>query len=98
MAAVNLPSAMRPFLHVYSNAILPHCVNEDEYPLLRVINNNALKNEKVMLTFAQPQYYPVARRYISNIQITITNHISLDQLNFIHTVSYLLHFRPCHFT
>src|SRR5277367_4807124 len=54
IAAVNLPTAVRPFLQLYCNIILPHYVSDDEYPLLRVINNNAVENEKVMITFPQP--------------------------------------------
>ena len=93
-AAIKLPPAVRPFLHVYCNIIMPQPINDDEYPLLRVINNNAIENEKAMLTFSQPQYYPVSRRYITSIHSYITDHVHPDPLIFTHPISFLLHFRP----
>jgi hypothetical protein len=95
ITAINLPAAVRPFLQVYSNVILPQYVNDDEYPLLRVINNTAIENEKAMITFSQPQYYQVSHRYISRIHIYITDHINSEPLPFTHPISFLLHFRPC---
>ena len=95
ITAINLPSAMRPFLHVHCDVIHAQLINDDEYPLLRVINNNAIQNEKVMVSFPQPHYYPLARRYINSIHIYITDHINSDILVFTHPISYLLHFRRC---
>jgi hypothetical protein len=94
---VTLVSANRPFLHVCSDVVLPHLINSDEYPLLRIINNNSNADEKVMLSFPTLHYYPVCRRYVSKIRSFITDHFSTDSLPFKHTVSYLLHFRLCHF-
>ena len=91
--AINLPSAVRPFLHIHCNIIAQQLVNDDEFQLLRVINNNAIENEKAMISFSHPQYYPVARRYISSIRSYITDHVNFDILLFIHPISYLLHFR-----
>jgi hypothetical protein len=91
--AINLASAVRPFLHVYCNIIEPQLINDDEYPLLRVINNNANEDEKAMISFLQPQYHSVIRRYITSIRIYITDHINLDTLIFKKPISCLLHFR-----
>jgi hypothetical protein len=93
---ITLVSANRPFLYVCSDVVLPHLINSDEYSLLRIINNNASENEKVMLSFPTLHYYPVCRRYISKIRSYIIDHFSTDSLPFKHTVAYLLHFRPCH--
>src|SRR6266853_2048800 len=92
---IRLMSAIRPFLHVYCDLIAPHNVNSEEESLLRVINNVARQDEKVMLTFDCPHYYPISRRFINNIRIYITDSFSTDPLVFTHQVSYLLHFRPC---
>ena len=93
---VTLVSANRPFLYVCNDLVIPHLINSDEYPLLRIINNNANENEKIMLSFPTLHYYPVWRRYISKIHSYIIDHVSTDSLPFKYTVAYLLHFRPCH--
>src|SRR5277367_482169 len=92
--SIRLIAAVRPFLHVYCNIILPQYVNDNEYPLLRVINNNAIADEKTMITFHQPHYYPVSQRYISNINIYIADYTNFDPLVFTHPIILLLHFRP----
>src|SRR6266853_5002685 len=92
---IRLMSAIRPFLHVYCDLIAPHNVNSEEESLLRVINNVVRQDEKIMLTFDYPHYYPISRRFINNIRIYITDSFSTDPLVFTHQVSYLLHFRPC---
>jgi hypothetical protein len=95
---VTLVSPIRPFLHVCGDIVSPHLLNSDEYPLLRIINNNASEHEKVMISFPSLHYYPVCRRYISKIRTFVTDHFSTDSLPFKYTVTYLLHFRQCHFT
>jgi hypothetical protein len=92
---VELMSANRPYLNVYCDAVAPHLVNSEEYPLLRVINNNVGLNEKAMLEFQNLHYYPVAKRYLTNINTYITDHFIADPLPLTHTVTLLLHFRPC---
>ena len=94
-APMRLMTAIRPFLHVYCDLIVPHNVNSEEESLLRIINNVAKENEKVMLTFDYPHYYQISRRFINNIRLYITDGFGEDPLGFLHQVSYLLHFRQC---
>jgi len=97
-SAVKLPNGIRPFFHLYCDLIVPHYVNSEEEPLLRIINNTAAINDKVMQSFDYPHYYKVCRHFISNIHLYITDNLSTDPLVFINPVSHLLHFRPCHST
>ena len=97
-AIARLPSATREQLFVHCSIVEPHLVNNDEQQLLRVINNTAKVGERVMLSFPYLQYYPITRRYITNIHTNITDSYSSDTLVFDKPVSYLLHFRQCHST
>jgi hypothetical protein len=92
---MQLPSAIREMLYVHANIISWHFVNQDQRPLLRVINNSAKDGEQVMLSFPFLQYHPVARKFFSNIHTYITDSFSAEPLEFTKTVSYLLHFRQC---
>src|SRR6266853_284490 len=97
-SGVTLPNGVRSFFHLYCDLILPHYVNSEEESLLRIINNTATINDKVMQSFDYPHYYRVCRRFVNNIHLYITDNLSTDPLSFKHPVSHLLHFRPCHST
>ena len=91
-----LPSAARDKLFVHCSAVNPHLVNNDEMQLLRIINNTAEKDVAAMVSFPYLQYYPVSNRYFKSIRTYITDNFTTDPLIFENSVSYLLHFRPCH--
>src|SRR5438552_12122460 len=93
-APIRLISAVRPFLHAYCDLLIPHKVNAEEESLLRVINNVARQDEKVMVAFDYPHYYIISRRFINNIRLYITDSSGMP-LVFTYLVSYLLHFRQC---
>src|SRR5438552_1762641 len=93
-SSIRLMSGTRTFLNVYCDLIIPHQVNSEEETLLRVINNTARQDEKVMVTLDYLHYYPISRRFINNIRLYITDSLGIP-LVFTHLVSYLLHFRQC---
>jgi hypothetical protein len=89
-----MPAALREFLYIYSDMLDTHSYS-NESNVLRVINNDTTGTEKVMIPFANLYYYPISARYLSNIQIRITDNFSDVDLPFIREVTCLLHFRRC---
>src|SRR3981189_777457 len=70
-----MPTAIREFLYVHTDMLDSHSYNS-ETNVLRVINNDSAVNEKVMVSFPNLYYYPISARYLSNIQIRITDNHS----------------------
>jgi len=89
-----MPAALREFLYIYSDMLDTHSYS-NESNVIRVINNDTTGTEKVMIPFANLYYYPISARYLSNIQIRITDNFSDVDLPFIREVTCLLHFRRC---
>ena len=89
-----MPTATREFLYVHTDMLDSHSYNS-ETDVLRVINNDREVNEKVMVSFSNLYYYPISARYLSNIQIRITDNHSDEDLPFALEVTCLLHFRRC---
>ena len=89
-----MPTATREFLYVHTDMLDSHSYNS-ETNVLRVINNDRAVNEKVMISFPNLYYYPISARYLSNIQIRITDNHSDEDLPFALEVTCLLHFRRC---
>ena len=92
---VTLLPPKRQTLYVHSNLVEAHFVNSDQEQIIRVINNNNIKDGKqVLLSFTHPHYYRVGKKYFRNINTFITDSFSAEPLLFSNPVSYLLHFRP----
>lgn len=89
-----MPAASREFLYVHSDMLDSNNYNNGN-TVLRVINNDRAVNEKVMVSFPNLYYYPISGRYLSNIQIRITDNHSDEDLPFALEVTTLLHFRQC---
>src|SRR5271167_2046583 len=89
-----MPSATREFLYVHTDMLDSRSYN-NESNVLRVINNDGAVNDKVMVSFQHLHYYPISVRYLSNIQIRITDNYSDEDLPFALEVTCLLHFRRC---
>ena len=89
-----MPAALREFLYISSDMLESHSYNNGSN-VLRVINNDTTGTEKVMVPFANLYYYPISARYLSNIQIGITDNFSDEDLPFTREVTCLLHFRRC---
>ena len=89
-----MPAALREFLYIYSDMLDSHSYN-NQSNVLRVINNDTTGSEKVMVPFVNLYYYPISARYLSNIQIRITDNFSDEDLPFTREVTCLLHFRRC---
>lgn len=89
-----MPTSTREFLYIHSDMLDSHSYN-NETNVLRVINNDRAVNEKVMVSFQNLYYYPISARYLSNIQIRITDNHSDEDLPFDLEVTCLLHFRRC---
>jgi hypothetical protein len=89
-----MPAAVREFLYIHSDILSTHSYNGGSN-VLRVINNDRAANDKVMITFTNLYYYPISTRFLSNIQIRITDNHTDEDLPFTREVTCLLHFRRC---
>src|SRR5438552_363531 len=78
---MRLLSDTRQFLNVYCDLIISHLVNSEEETLLRVINNTARQDEKIMVTLdylpsgvkknTKPMYVRVIKKTFSSINVDI---------------------------
>ena len=89
-----IPTATREFFYVHSDMLDSHTYSS-ETNVLRVINSDRALNEKVMVSFQNFYYYPISARYLSNIQMRITDNHTEEDLPFDREVTCLLHFRRC---
>ena len=89
-----MPASVREFLFINSN-MSDSQTSKNETNVLRVINNNREAHEKVLASFTNLYYYPVSTRYLTNIQIHISDNHSTEDLPFTLEVTCLLHFRRC---
>ena len=89
-----MPSEVREFLYVHTDMLDSRSYN-NEANVLRVINNDRAAGEKVLVSFQNLYYYPISARYLSSIQIRITDNHSDEDLPFTLEVTCLIHFRRC---
>src|SRR5438477_6659795 len=89
-----MPASVREFLFIHSN-MSDSQTSKNETNVLRVINNDREAHEKVLASFVNLYYYPVSTRYLTNIQIRITDNHSTEDLPFTLEVTCLLHFQRC---
>jgi hypothetical protein len=74
--------------------LVTHFVNNEYSELLRVINNNAMNDQKSMQSFKKLQYYGLSKELIHDIRIYVTDRNG-EVLPFSTETTFLLHFRPC---
>jgi hypothetical protein len=71
-------------------------VNQYASDIIRKVSNNATIDETVTVDFVDIQYHQVARRYVSRINMFVTEHPLRGILNFHNDIEYTIHFRKCH--
>ena len=94
--AVVMKTHSRTHFYIHLDCLVHHYINNNVSNLIRTIPNNAPIDEKVQLTFNDHRYYAVAKRYLSTINMYITDDYFDGILPFIRDVAYTLHFRKCH--
>jgi len=93
--AVALKPHRRTHYYIHLDCLDYHYINNNVSDLIKVLPNTADEDEKVMLTFNDPHYYPVARRLMSNINMYVTDSYFNGFLFFNCDIAYTLHFRKC---
>ena len=79
-----------PYFYLYVDCI--ELLGANNY--LRLINNVGKEGEHVQISFNSLYYYKVAKKFISNIRITLTDS-EREDLNLIYPINVILHFRKC---
>ena len=88
-----LKSYKRGHFYIHCDCMDYHYINNTVSDLLRSIANSAEVDEKVILSFQDPRYYAVAKRYMSNINMFVTDGLFDRILKFNRDVVYTLHFK-----
>lgn len=88
-----LKSYKRGHFYIHCDCMDYHYINNAVSDLLRSIGNSAEVDEKVILSFQDPRYYAVSKRYMSNINMFVTDGLFDGILKFNRDVVYTLHFR-----
>ena len=91
--ATVLKSYKRGHFYIHCDCMDYHYINNTVSDLLRSIVNSAEVDEKVILSFQDPRYYAVAKRYMSNINMFATDGLFDGILKFNRDVVYTLHFK-----
>jgi len=94
---VVVKSYRRNHLYIHLDCLDYHYINNIVSNLIKVVPNSAALDEKLQLTFSDPHYYAVAKRYTSNINMYITDSYFDGILKFDYPIAYTLHFRKCPF-
>jgi hypothetical protein len=94
--AVVMKSYRRSHFYIHLDCLDYHYINNNVSDLLKIVPNNAAIDEKLQLTFSDPHYYTVAKRYLSTINMYVTDNYFDGMLQFDRDIAYTLHFRQCH--
>lgn len=94
-SAVELKPYNRTHLFVHLDCLDYHYVNSNVSDLIRVVPNAAALEERMQLSFPDPRYYAVAKRYMSTINMYVTDSYFERILLFNNDIAYTLHFRKC---
>ena len=90
--AVIMKTYKRNHLYVHLDY---HDINKQTSHLIKVLPNSAGIDEKLQLTFSDPHDYSVAKRFLSTINMYITDSYFDGILHFDHDIAFALHFRKC---
>ena len=82
-------------LYIHCDCLHYHYINNNVSDFIKAVTNNATVGEKVIMTFDSPHYYAVARRFMQNINMFVTDNLFDGILRFDREVVYMLHFRRC---
>ena len=83
-------------MYVYCDVAAYTAVGDTKAPLLRVCNVTGIHGEVVRITYAHPQYVPLARREFDTIEININDELGRPMpYEFGKSVA-VLHFRRRH--
>ena len=93
--AVEMKIYKRSHFYVHCDIIRGNYLNNLSNNLLRTVPNEAIVGEKHTISFPDPQYQPVARQFLSYINMFITDQILKGILKFSKAIVYTLHFRKC---
>jgi hypothetical protein len=88
-----IQSYKRNHLYVHLDCLDHHYINNNVSDLIRVVPNNAPLDEETQVAFQDPRYYSVSQRYLSVINMYITDSPFEGILHFKRPVTYTLHFR-----
>jgi hypothetical protein len=90
---VVMKESKRSHFYIHLDCLDYHYINNNVSDLIKIIPNKAEKEEKLQVTFHDPHYYTVAGRYLSTINMYITDSYFDGILDFEQDVTYTLHFR-----
>jgi hypothetical protein len=93
--SVVMKTYKRSHFYIHLDCLDYHYINNNVSDLIKVVANSATIDEKLQLTFSEPHYYKVAKRYMSTINMFITDSYFDGILQFDRDVAYTLHFRRC---
>ena len=93
--AVVMKTYKRSHLYIHLDCLDYHYINNNVSDLIKIVPNSVALDEKVLVTFSDPHYYAVSRRYMSTINIYITDSYFNGILQFDRDIAYTLHFRKC---
>jgi hypothetical protein len=91
--AVVMKESKRSHFYIHLDCLDYHYINNNVSDLIKVVPNKAEKDEKLQVTFQDPHYYAVAGRYLSTINMYITDSYFTGILDFNQDITYTLHFR-----
>jgi hypothetical protein len=93
--AVTMKTYKRSHFYIHLDCLDYHYINNNVSDLIKVVPNSAALDEKLQLTFSDPHYYAVAKRYMSTINMYVTDSYFDGILPFDRDIAYTLHFRKC---
>ena len=92
---VVLKTYKRNHLYVHCDCLDYYYINNNVSDILKVVKNTSEPDEKTIITIQNPQYYAISRRFLSNINMYITDGLFENVLQFDKEVVFTLHFRKC---
>ena len=92
---VVLKTYKRNYLYVHCDCLDYYYINNSVCDIIKVVKNDSEPDEKTIISVQNPQYYAISRRYLSNINMYITDGLFENVLPFDKEVVFTLHFRKC---
>ena len=85
----------RNYFYVHCDCLDYYYLNSNVSDIIRVVKNESEPDEKTIISVQNPQYYAVSRRFLSNINMYVTDGLFENILQFDKEIVYTLHFRKC---
>jgi hypothetical protein len=90
---VVMKESKRSHFYIHLDCLDYHYINNNVSDLIKIMPNKAEKDEKLQVRFHDPHYYAVVGRYLSTINMYITDSYFTGIFDFKQNVTYTLHFR-----